>query len=70
MGKGGLEEDTHLLLTDGEYWIKADVTNNVKEHIKEGLLDVDDVVEIWKTVGVITNLVIVSVTIKFLIPNT
>ena len=59
VGKGGLGEDTYLLIADTEYWVKADVSQSIKNDIKEGELDVDDIIEIRKTHGVLHNLLIV-----------
>ena len=60
IGKGGLGEETQLLLSDGEFWIIMDVSENVKEDIQNEVLGVHDVVEVWKTVGVLHNATIVS----------
>ena len=65
LGKGRLGEETQLMLTDGEFWINMDVSENIKEDIQNEVLGVHDIVEVWKTVGVLHNITLVSFVSQF-----
>ena len=65
LGKGRLGEETQLILTDGEFWINMDVSENIKEDIQNEVLGVHDIVEVWKTVGVLHNVTLVSFVFQF-----
>ena len=60
VGKGGLGEDTHLLMSDSQFWMKMDVTDSIKELIKDETYSANDIVEITQTHGGIHNVLIVS----------